>query len=174
MPLIDYSAERAASLRLAIEFHQGQWETNDPAGNQTSVLGTANVFYGYLTGAVRIGLTLGSRVDQTTGRITGDPGGNTMKDTEKVQLTVTAEDAKGQVTAGPSDLTFTSSDETVVTISTDADGTMWAVAGNPGSAVITADWPDSPSGDLTGTLAVDVTTGDATSLVISAGGPVAQ
>lgn len=97
-----------------------------------------------------------------------------MKDTEKAQLTVTAEDAKGQVTATPGDVTFTSSDESVVTISTDADGTIWAVAGNPGSAVITGDWPDSPAGDLQGTLAVDVTAGDAVSLTITAGTPVAQ
>lgn len=54
------------------------------------------------------------------------------------------------------------------------DGVRWAVAGTPGSTVITADWPDSPSGDLPGTLAVDVTAGDATSLVVTAGAPVPQ
>jgi len=97
-----------------------------------------------------------------------------MKDTEKAPITVTAEDAKGQVTASVTDVTFTSADPTIATITTDPDGTVWVVAGNPGSTVITADWPDSPGGDLQGTLAVDVTAGDATSLTITTGAPVAQ
>lgn len=98
-----------------------------------------------------------------------------IKDTEKFKLTVQALDAKGNAVAPPTDVTFTSSDTNVVTISDpDANGDRWGVAGNPGSAVVTGDWPDSPHGDLQGTLAVDVTVGDAASLVVGAGDVVAQ
>lgn len=96
-----------------------------------------------------------------------------MKDTEKAQITVTGSDAKQQPTAVGTDLAITSADTNVATIVTDATGT-WVVAGNPGSTTISVDWPDSPNGDLAGTVAVDVTTGDATSLVITLGTPVAQ
>lgn len=97
-----------------------------------------------------------------------------MKDTGKFPITITAEDAKLQPTTAGTDITFTSADTNIATITTDPDGTVWVVAGLPGSTVITADWPDSPGGDIQGTLAVDVTAGDATSLVITAGAEVPQ
>jgi hypothetical protein len=97
-----------------------------------------------------------------------------LKDTEKIQLTVTAEDAKLQPTLAGADITFTSADTTIGTIVTDADGSTWFVAGLPGSTVVTAEWPDSPSGSITGTLAADVLAGDATSIQINAGAPAPQ
>lgn len=98
-----------------------------------------------------------------------------IKDTEKFKLTVQALDAKGNAVTAPTDVTFTSSDTNVLTISDpDTNGDRWGVGGNPGSAVITGDWPDSPHGDLQGTLAVDVTTSDAASLVVEAGDAVPQ
>jgi|SRR6185312_3756879 hypothetical protein len=165
----DYSNERNNALMFAVESHRNDITPCDPR----RVLRAANMYFCWLTAPIRLILGRGPAVDQTTGQPTNNEG-DTMKDTDKAQLTVTAEDAKGQVTASGADITFTSADTTVATIVTDPDGTMWVVAGNPGSTVITADWPDSPGGDLQGTLAVDVTAGDATSLVITAGAPVPQ
>jgi hypothetical protein len=97
-----------------------------------------------------------------------------LKDTEKIQLTVTAEDAKLQPTLAGADITFTSADTNIGTIVMDGDGLTWFVAGLPGSTVITAEWPDSPSGLIQGTEAVDVLAGDATSIQVTAGAPVPQ
>lgn len=166
----DYRSERIDALGYAVELHKDALTCCDRAAH---VIRDANTLFRWLTAPIRLVLALGPRVDQETGTPTGNEG-DTMKDTEKAQLTVTAEDAKGQVTASGADITFTSADESIATITTDPDGTIWVVAGVPGSTVITADWPDSPSGDLQGTLAVDVTAGDATSLVITTGDPVAQ
>lgn len=170
----DVTAERRIALSLAVQLGAGGNFTGGPDANN-NLIRTANVLFNWLTGAITLVITAGPAVDQTTGQLTGNPGGDTMKDSEKVQLSVKGLDAKGQDTTIGTDITFTSADTNIVTISIDPnDGSVWAVAGTPGSTVITADWPDSPSGDLPGTLAVDVTPGDATSLVITAGDPVAQ
>lgn len=171
---MDLTIPRRIALQHAVDLHRNDF---DP-GDGPLVLVTANTLFGWLTGPITLVVTAGPAVDQTTGKFTGNSGGTNMvalKDTEKFELTVTAEDAKGQVTAGPTDVTFTAADTAVLTITgPDADGKTWGIAGNPGSTVLTADWPDSPSGDIQGTLAVDVTVGDAVSLVIAAGAPVAQ
>jgi hypothetical protein len=170
----DLTVERATALALAVQLHQTEYLAE--GGDPHKVTATASVLWDFLTGPVALLITAGPGADQTTGKPTGNPGGTSMvalKDNEKVQLTVTALDAKGQVTASGADVTFTSSDETVLTITNDDTG-VWAVAGNPGSAVVTADWPDSPAGDIQGTEAFDVTAGDATSLVVTSGDPVPQ
>lgn len=97
-----------------------------------------------------------------------------LKDSEKIELTVTAEDAKLQPTLAGADINYTAADTNVGTIVTDGDNRTWFVGGLPGSTVITSEWPDSPSGAIQGTLAVDVTAGDATSIQINAGAPVPQ
>lgn len=176
MPVSDTSAERFAALEAARSLYGGSWNADRPQDEE--LLDTASAIYYWLTGPVQITVTAGPIVDQVTGNKSGNPGGIgivAMNDSEKFELTVTAEDAKGQITVGPTDITFTVADTNVVTISgPDADGKTWAVAGLPGSTVITADWPDSPGGAINGTLAVDVSAGTATSLVIGAGTPVPQ
>lgn len=176
MPVGDTSTERYTALEAARSLYEGRWDADRP--QDAELLGTATAIYYWLTGPVQITVTAGPIVDQLTGNQSGNPGGTgmvAMKDSEKFELTVAAEDAKGQVTAGPTDVTFTVADTNVVSISgPDADGKTWAVAELPGSTVITADWPDSPGGDISGTLAVDVSAGTATSLVIGAGTPVPQ
>lgn len=97
------------------------------------------------------------------------------KDTDKFELTVNAFDAKQQPTDPPSDVTYTSADSTVVSITgPDADGKWWGVAGNPGSTVVTVDWPTSPTGDIQGTGAVDITAGDAASIEVVFGPAMPQ
>lgn len=170
----DVTAERRIALASAVQLGAGGNFTGGPDANK-NLIGTANALFNWLIAPVTLVITAGPAVDQTTGQLTGNPGGDTMKDSEKIQLSVKGLDAKGQDAVIGTDITFTSADTAVATIVTDpADGSVWVVAGTPGSTVITADWPDSPSGDLPGTLAVDVTAGNATSLVITAGDPVAQ
>lgn len=170
------SDERAFALNLATQLHLN-WYLAE-GGDPHKVTATATVLWAWLTGPVKLVITAGPTIDQTTGQPTGKPGGTIMaslKDSQKFELTVGAEDAKNQATTPPTDVTYTSADTTIITITgPDADGKTWAVAGNPGSTVITGDWPDSPTGDVQGTIAVDVTAGDATSLSITAGTPVAQ
>jgi hypothetical protein len=167
----DTSSERALALSQTTALYAGRYTGGWKADKQ--FLGTATALYGWLTGPVALTITLGPAVDQATGRITGTLGGDTLKDSEKAQLNANAVDAKGQPTTAPTSLAYTSADESVATIVTDADGT-WVVAGSPGSTVVTGDWPDSPSGDIQGTVAVDVTAGDAVSLSITLGAPVPQ
>jgi hypothetical protein len=166
----DTTNERALALTQTTALYAARFTGGTTHNDQ--FLETATAVYGWLTGPVALAITLGPAVDQTTGKPTGNQG-DTLKDNEKALLQANAVDAKGQPTAAPTSLTYTSSDETVATIVTDADGT-WVVAGSPGSVVITGDWPDSPSGDVQGTEAVDITAGDAVSLSITLGTPVPQ
>lgn len=169
----DLTHERELALAYAVEL-------NTPAGagaDDGRLLATADAIFEWLT-AVDVTVTGGPEKDQTTGSYTGQPGGMNMAaytDNGKFELTVTAKDTKGQVTASGADVTFTSGDTTIVTIEgPDADGKTWGVCGLPGSTVVTADWPDSPKGDIKGTLAVDVTAGDAASIEVTAGPEVPQ
>lgn len=87
-----------------------------------------------------------------------------LKDNQQFSLSVATQDAKGFATTD-SALTVTSADTGVLTVSgPDASGQYTAVAGNPGSTVVTA-----TDGVSTGTLAVDVTSGDTSSIVITEG-----
>lgn len=167
----DTSSERALSLVQTTALYAGRFTGGDTGDRR--FLSTASAQYAWLTGPVAISLTLGPKVDQATGQPTGNPEGAPLKDSEKAQLNANAVDAKGQATSAPTSLTYTSADESIATIVTDDTGT-WVVAGSPGSTVVTGDWPDSPSGDIQGTVAVDVTAGDAVSLSITLGTPVAQ
>lgn len=163
---------RVAAMKYAVAVHGPHYKPGKH-GDQ-ALLTTASGIYGWLLGPVQLVITAGPPVDQATGQPTGTPQGGPMKDTEKIELTVTGLDAKGQPTTVGTDINWSSADTSICTVLTDTDGKVWGVAGIPGSTVLTADWPDSPSGDLPGTVAVDVTAGDATSLQISLGTPVAQ
>jgi hypothetical protein len=167
----DLSIERESALTLAVELHRTRFQRCDGP----DVLRTADSFFEWLTAPLRLVITLGPEVDQTTGKPTGNPGGSPMKDTSKMQLMVQGEDAKDQPTNAGVDLQWSSADESIATVQIDPnDNTPWLVAGLPGSTVITAVWPDSPSGSISGTLAVDVTAGDAVSLTITTGPEVPQ
>jgi hypothetical protein len=167
--MTDYSGERVDALAYAVELHK-----HDIEPSIQRVLRDANGMFRWLTAPIRLIVTLGPPVDQETGQPTNDEG-DTMKDTSKAQLTVTGADAKDQPTNVGTDVTFTSADESIATIVTDpADGSAWVVAGIPGSTVVTGTWPDSPSGSISGTVAVDVTAGDAVSLSITLGDEVPQ
>lgn len=170
----DTTAERHLAATLAVQL----WHGRDPADSDpdTAHQRSANRIYRWLTGAVTWHAHLGPRVDQATGQPTHHhQKGSSMKDTEKAELVITAEDARGFPTAVPADVTATSADTTIATVSDpDADNKRWVMPAGPGSTVVTVDWPDSPTGDQQGTVAVDVTTGDATSLQVSLGTPVPQ
>lgn len=172
----DLSPERHLALVLAAQIHQDTFATENYDAQR--VVTTANAFWGFLAAPVSLLVTAGRVVDQTTGQPSDNPGGSGMvaiKDSERFKLVVKALDAKGNETTAPTDVTFTAADTTVASISDpDTNGDRWVVAGQPGSTVVTGDWPDSPLGDLQGTLAVDVTVGDAASLVVEAGDVVAQ
>lgn len=168
--MTDTTNERALALTQTTALYAGRFTGG--ASHNSQFLETATAQYLWLTGPVALNITLGPAVDQDTGKPTGNEG-DTLKDSERALLAANAVDAKGQPTSAPTSLTYTSADETIATIVTDADGS-WVVAGNPGSTVVTGDWPDSPSGDVQGTVAVDVTAGDAVSLAITLGTPVPQ
>lgn len=174
----DRLQKRLVALQHAVDLHRGSYKPGATSDRGIrGVIEDADVMYRWLNlgDPVRLVVTAGPPVDQATGEPTGTPQGGPMKDTEKILFSVGAEDAKHQPTGSPADLNWASSDENVATVQTNPDtGEAWGVAGFPGSAVITATWPDSPSGAISGTFAVDVTAGDAVSLVITAGDPVPQ
>ena len=93
------------------------------------------------------------------------PGGAVqIHDDEQFPLQVQAVDTKGFPVPDTSAVTFSSSDDTVLSLQDDGSGGTNVVAGQPGSAVITGS-----DGNLSGTLAVDVTAGDIAALSITAG-----
>jgi hypothetical protein len=166
----DLGAERDAALAYAVDLHRIRYQRCDAQ----DVTATADRLFTWLTAPTHLVITPGPAIDQATGKPTGGEG-NPMKDTEKSQVSIVAEDAKNQPTNLGTDIQWSSADETIATVTTDpADGSVWVVAGTPGSTVITGTWPDSPAGSISGTLAVDVTAGDAVSLSITAGAPVPQ
>jgi hypothetical protein len=88
-----------------------------------------------------------------------------MRDTQQVRVSVEAVDSKGnQVESG--NLTWTSDNETVATITVDPDNAMAAiiVAGSPGAAVVTVS-----DGNLSGQELITVTAGAAASFSLSEG-----
>jgi hypothetical protein len=167
----DTSNERALALSQTTALYAGRYTGGSKADKQ--FLATAAAQYAWLTGPVAISLTLGPRVDQTTGQPTGNAGGDTLKDSEKALIQFSAVDAKGNPTSVPTDVTVTVADETIATVTHD-DAGWWTVAGSPGSTVGTGTWPSAPGGEISGTFAIDVTAGDAISLSITLGAPVPQ
>ena len=97
---------------------------------------------------------------------------------QQVDLSVAGEDAYGNPAPSLGDVAWVSSDESVVTVTVDpADPTKATAAavGPVGTAAVTvtAD-PDQDTGtpNVQGSLAIDVTAGDVTEVVVSAGTPV--
>jgi len=172
----DLGPERRDALWSAAQLHDRKF--HDTCCDGQAVLKTADLMFAWLTAPIYLQITFGPAVDQTTGEYTGNnTGGVNMaayKDTDKFQLSVNAFDSKQQPTTAPTDITFTSSDTSIVNITQDPDGTWWGVAGTPGSVVVTVDWPSSPTGDIQGTGAVDISSGDAASIEVAFGSAVPQ
>jgi hypothetical protein len=123
-------------------------------------------FLGVSSGGIVLRLRSGPVVDQRNGQPVVHPiGGSVMQlhDNEQVSYSLTAADAKGIAIAGDS-FTATSDTTDVVAITQQADGTFLAVAGVPGSAIVTF-----TDGTLSVTEAIDVVPGSVATIQVTAG-----
>ena len=97
-----------------------------------------------------------------------------LRDSEQVTLSVEALDSEGNPAAATT--TWASSDDTIVAVSDNGDGTALAVASpgaaGLGTATITASVADASDGDIhDGTFDVEVVAGDVVTVNITAGTP---
>jgi hypothetical protein len=167
---VDLIDLRSRALAASAELHQRTFGSTagfrgvDRA--RADVLATADTFLTWLIGVVRIRLTAGPVVDQATGLPTGTTLGGIpvqIHDNEQFTLTADPQDSKGVDLADA--LTWTSSDESVVTLAVSDDThTATVVAGMPGSAVVTVS-----DGTLTATEAVDVVPGGVATITVTEG-----
>jgi hypothetical protein len=101
---------------------------------------------------------------------------NTLKDTQKVTVTLEADDAAGNPTTStfPSPPAWQSSDATVVTVTPSADGMSAEVAttGKLGTAQVRVDATTADGRAITGLGDVEVVTSDATTFKLNFGTPV--
>jgi hypothetical protein len=100
-----------------------------------------------------------------------------LHDWEQVPLSAQALDAEGNPAAV--NYAWSSSDETVVAVTDNGDGTALAVAspaeGGLGSATVSVDVTDQSDGDvISGTFEIEVIAGDAVAVNITAGTPEAK
>ena len=96
----------------------------------------------------------------------------TLGDNQKVLLSVTAIDEEGNVASNPTNLVFSSSDESVVTVADNGDGSAVANAEGPlGTVTITVDDTDPETPFTPGSLDIEVVATEAVGLNISAGTP---
>lgn len=139
----------------------------------------AKEVFTFLGGPIVVTLIIGPVLDQTTGRPTGNvPKGSPMqiRDTEKVDFIVAEADVKGadvpdDPTSTLDDLTWTIDNDAVASLEVSSDTrTCTAIAGTPGSAVITV----STGNGLSATVALDVVPSDAVTLTVTAGAPQPQ
>jgi ABC-type sulfate/molybdate transport systems ATPase subunit len=157
-----------AALRLALDLHLGiDGELDLKRGedgevtvthDEAMVLDTADRFYSWANGTVRIIFTEGEVLDQGDEHRTGTKRqGDKMQihDNEKFSLAAKTVDAKGFET--PDQITWTVDNADVVSLVEAPDSkSVVVVAGNPGSAIVTV--TDAEAG-LTATEAVDVVAG---------------
>jgi hypothetical protein len=94
-----------------------------------------------------------------------------MKDTEQVHATIEFDDTKGFATPDLDQVDWVVDDPSVATAQPDNDGSggCMFVAGSPGSTL-----GRMTAGNITGSVAIDVTTGDAVSAKITLGDPEPQ
>ena len=78
----------------------------------------------------------------------------TLQNTDKVLLTAVARDAQGNVTLAI--LAFATSDDTIVSLVDNGDGTAEAFSGLEGVATVTATATDPDGAQVTGTLDIEV------------------
>jgi hypothetical protein len=172
----DVTNERELALSYAVSLSTERF-TGGPQAT-TELLGTATSIFNWLIGPVALYITIGPIRDQATGEIAQTTvGGNKvqLRDSQKVDLTVSAVDAKGApVPDDPGtttdDLLWSIGDESVATLDVSDDTrTCTVIAGMPGSSVVTV-----ALGELSATLAVDVVPGNVALLTINEGTPVDQ
>jgi len=102
-----------------------------------------------------------------------------LKADQKVSLAVSFKDRAGNVLSPEAvgSLTFTSSDESLVTLTDNGDGTAVATTtGALGEAVVTAsnDFDEDGTSDFSGSLAISVVAGDVFEIALAAGTPVSR
>jgi len=150
--------------------HAEEWlGTQTPRPSVDELLDAADEISIYLAGSplrviqIRVGLVR-EQADGTPSPT--QPEGSTMqlRDTQQVTYTLAGKDAKGFDVDGEQ-FSAVSSDETVVTVTQDGD-TFTAVAGSPGSAVVT--FSEAVSG-LSATEAIDVVPGNLATIDVVAG-----
>jgi hypothetical protein len=156
----------------ALTFVQ-HWYADHPVDrprDMEDVLDTAKTVSQYLGISSGGGVILRLRVGPVVDSRSGLPAAHSMKgttmqlhDNEQVGYTLSAVDAKGVALSGDT-FTATSDNETACTVTQQADGSFLAVAGTPGSAVLTFS-----DGTLSVTEAIDVIAGDAVAISVTAG-----
>lgn len=177
---------RATALEQAVLLHTpaqtAPWWAADNL--PYSVLNTADLFLGWLRAGgtawtVRVRASAPMDEAAMTPTATHIPTDPTMEDAtmaamntgQMLKLTADPEDAAGYDVDVP--VVFTVDDEAVATIRDISDDpkSVYVVSGAPGSAVVTATVTKADGTELTGTLAIDVTSADVASVNIEAGEP---
>lgn len=112
---------------------------------------------------------------------TGPPGRITvtmqLTADQQVDLSISGEDAYGNVVPITGDIVWVSSDEGIVIVTVDPEDVQRAVAAAVGpagtaSVTVTNDADRDGTGDFMGSIAIDVVAGDITEITVTAGTPV--
>ena len=162
-------SERKAALDAAVTLLAGQPLPPSAA----EVTGYATVFLGWVTGA-RLRITADpityEQGNPSLSQATRYAGGIVqLTDTQQVTLTVQPEDSKGFATSDT--LTWSSADDTVVSLQPSADTlSCLVVAGNPGLGVVVT----VTDGTISATDSFDVVPGGVATLQITEGTPEDQ
>jgi uncharacterized protein YjdB len=93
---------------------------------------------------------------------------------QQVELTISGEDSYGNPVNISGDVAWTSSDESIVTVSNDSPDKAMAVAVGPvgsASVTVTNDVNQDGSGDFIGSIAIDVVAGRMADIEVTAGEP---
>jgi len=159
-----------AALEAAATVLSGQ----QPPADAPAVTALANQLLAWVTRA-RLNLTV-SPITYRQGSVPGpeptrytDGGNVQLTDTQQVTLTVQPEDSKGFPTSDT--LTWSSADDTVVSLQPSADTlSCLVVAGNPGLGVVVT----VTDGTISATDSFDVVPGGVATLQISEGTPEEQ
>lgn len=161
--------ERKAALDAAVALLAGQFPS-PPAADVTAY---ATVFLGWISGA-RLRITADpityEQGNPSLSQATRFIGGKVqLTDTQQVTLTVQPEDSKGFPTSDT--LTWSSADDTVVSLQPSADSlSCLVVAGVPGLGVVVT----VTDGTISATDSFDVVAGGVATLQISEGTPEDQ
>lgn len=159
---------REVALSAAVDYLRAAGHTNPD-----ELVNCARAAYRFLNPVMRLYLTRGDITDQATGAVANPPEGElpmatVLKDSEQVDFTVEADDAKGYPTVDPSAITAAIDDTTVASVSQNG-ATITVVAGAPGNAVLSVS-----DGTITVTEAINVTPGDVAAFKLTPGTPTAQ
>jgi hypothetical protein len=173
---------RATALEQAVSLYSPVgtvpfWASSDVP---YAVLNTADLFLSWLRSggqpfAVRVIVSEPQPEDDSSPPIMkGHAIMAVMNTSQKIKLTADPEDASGADVDVP--VVFTSDNEAVATITDIPEDpkSVFVVSGVPGSAVVTATVTKLDGTEITGTVAIDVTTGDVDHVNIVTGEPEAE